>query len=371
MDKERTIKIFAVKSFTGNAYDSIDNVNKGIFSGKENALKGRVVYYSEMERNGIEDGVINALELYSTNPIARMIEKVKTMRHIQPDYLFGLGGIADLPFIFFRPKNTKYCIVWHNVLSREMAHAWGARTPWWMRIFIFQRADCILSVSAFSAETIRHYFPHKKIGFVLNGIDTNFFTPAKKDRIGVEKSFGIDFSKPLIVNISALNARKRPDVFIEIARKCPEANFLIIGRKVAPWDFIARAKKLTNFKWIPFMERKDIAVLLASADIFLMTSIDEPCAAAIQEAAAAGLPEILSKTGGNPELISDGSEGILVPQDEHEIDGYVNAVKKLISYPAIREQLSHNARQKAETQFSWDAVREHYFAFLNKNLTER
>ncbi len=91
--------------------------------------------------------------------------------------------------------------------------------------------------------------------------------------------------------------------------------------------------------------------LLNNADIFILTSygMGEASPVAVMEAMAAGVPVICSIIGGTPEMIRDGVDGILVPQED--VDAIVKAIQCLHSDPDFRNRLSMGARKRACEQF--------------------
>jgi glycosyltransferase involved in cell wall biosynthesis len=75
----------------------------------------------------------------------------------------------------------------------------------------------------------------------------------------------------------------------------------------------------------------------------------EPCAMWVLESMAAGIPVIASSTGGTPELVRDGVEGLLVPQNSPE--SVAKALLRLKSDAVLYQRLSQNslARSSAFT----------------------
>ena len=63
-------------------------------------------------------------------------------------------------------------------------------------------------------------------------------------------------------------------------------------------------------------DREDVAGLLAGMDLFVMASISEGFSIALLEACACSLPVVTTRVGGNPEIITDGVNGLLVPASD-------------------------------------------------------
>ena len=62
--------------------------------------------------------------------------------------------------------------------------------------------------------------------------------------------------------------------------------------------------------------RADIPEILACCDIAVLPSRAEGLPNAVLEYMAAGLPVIVSRVGGNAELVEDGVTGLLVPPED-------------------------------------------------------
>ena len=64
--------------------------------------------------------------------------------------------------------------------------------------------------------------------------------------------------------------------------------------------------------------RRDVPELMSAADGYLLSSAWEGMPIVLLEAAAAGLPIVATRVGGNHEVVRDGETGFLVPPTDHE-----------------------------------------------------
>ena len=55
----------------------------------------------------------------------------------------------------------------------------------------------------------------------------------------------------------------------------------------------------------------DVKGKLAEADWMVLPSVNEPCAVAISEALASGIPVLVTRSGGNVDTVQDGENGVL------------------------------------------------------------
>src|SRR6185436_11475833 len=124
------------------------------------------------------------------------------------DLLFGVGRPKELLAALVRPKKTKYIIHYQSILLKKSEPMWRVRMPWLFRKFIFSQADLVLSPSNFSASTVKELLPEMRVEYVLNGIDTDFFHPSKKNLPYLREKYGIDTSRALVVFVGTLQKRK-------------------------------------------------------------------------------------------------------------------------------------------------------------------
>ena len=80
------------------------------------------------------------------------------------------------------------------------------------------------------------------------------------------------------------------------------------------------------------------------ADVFVMPTRQDAFGLVFQEAAAAGLPRIGTRTNAVPEMIDDGVSGLLVTPGDR--DGLAAALRKLIESPDLRHRLGRGGREQ-------------------------
>ncbi|MDN5850995.1 MAG: glycosyltransferase family 4 protein, partial [Nitrococcus sp.] len=104
-----------------------------------------------------------------------------------------------------------------------------------------------------------------------------------------------------------------------------------------------------------------VADYYSAADIFVLPSRLEGMSNAILEAMASGLPIVANRVGGNPELVVDGTTGLLCRPGAP--DDMVAAMERLISDHSVRAAMGGMARARAVADFSIDAMVESYARF--------
>src|SRR5690606_9084438 len=87
------------------------------------------------------------------------------------------------------------------------------------------------------------------------------------------------------------------------------------------------------------------------ADVALVPSSYEPFGLVALEAAAAGTPVVAGTTGGLPEIIRHGENGMLVPPRDPR--ALAAAVTTLLAEPEYRAALVRSAQRTIEARFVW------------------
>ena len=95
--------------------------------------------------------------------------------------------------------------------------------------------------------------------------------------------------------------------------------------------------------------RDDVAEVMAISDVFVLASWREGMPRSAIEAAASGLPSVLTDIRGCREVVRDGIEGRLVPPRSPEPLG--EAILQLVQDRDTRERMGRAARARAEQRF--------------------
>ncbi|HEX6433316.1 MAG TPA: glycosyltransferase, partial [Gemmatimonadales bacterium] len=101
-------------------------------------------------------------------------------------------------------------------------------------------------------------------------------------------------------------------------------------------------------------QRKDVAQLLARAQISLLVSNWEGFPLSILESMRAGLPVVASNVGGVAESVQDDATGYLVPQAG--VDQLRDRIGRLLRDPELRARLGTAGRRRFEQHFTLDEM---------------
>jgi glycosyltransferase involved in cell wall biosynthesis len=145
--------------------------------------------------------------------------------------------------------------------------------------------------------------------------------------------------------------------FERLADEYPEITFTICGSLVSEEKVLSafRPADRNRVKVLPLVDEDAVVQQYQQADIFVFPSLCEGFGLVILEAMAAGLPTVVTPTGGAFDIVEDGVHGLRVPF--RDVDAIVHAVQQLVKDATLRRRLSDQARQQA-TELSWSHIAE-------------
>ncbi|GEM_PF-1043186 len=139
-------------------------------------------------------------------------------------------------------------------------------------------------------------------------------------------------------------------------------NLVIAGEGVDRLNYHKLAQLLGLDKNVHFFgkaSREQAVNLFKNCEFFAMPSRIEPFGIVNLEAMAAGKAVLATKTGGIPEVVDEGVNGLLVEPCNDE--ALAIGMEKLLRDKQLRDRLGENGRKKIEEQgFSWDIIADKY-----------
>ncbi len=245
----------------------------------------------------------------------------------------------------------------------------GYQISSWAEKTAYEAAAAIIAVSdGMRADVLKAYpsVDPAKVVTIRNGVDTSRFTPNTDD--SVLKEFGITGRYAMFVG--RITRQKGLAHLLRAWRDVPAEYGLLlaagspdepgIGAEVA--DLIAELQESrSNVWWIKEMlPHNKLTAALTHADLFLCPSIYEPLGIVNLEAMGCETAVLASRVGGIPEVVSDGKTGELVDYTENDIPRFESAISaaitRLMGNPDLLVQYGKAGRQRAITEFGWDAV---------------
>lgn len=207
--------------------------------------------------------------------------------------------------------------------------------------YIYEISDHVIAISPFLAEMGRRLHGNKFSAHML-GVECGTFQP---------RSISPSMRKT-VVNIASFQPRKRPELFLELAVRFPEADFVWFGEgELRPrLTSEAERRKLTNLSYAGPRTPKQLAEALRSAYLFAMPSNSEGVPKVTQEAAACGLPIIVFGYYETPTVIHK-QNGVVVWNDSD----FFSSVGALLSNESLAATMGERSAQMS-SQWDWDVL---------------
>lgn len=161
---------------------------------------------------------------------------------------------------------------------------------------------------------------------------------------------------PGVIAAMVMVRSDHPEAILAIAGDGPDRNSL---------EAYSHARLGSSGLILGALSHADTLALIEDADVFVLNSTYEGLSHLLIEALALGKPVVATAVGGNPELIEDGVNGLLVPVNDP--DTLAQAIAHLLATPAHRERLARSAKESAK-RFSVEAMIDGTVAALSENV---
>jgi len=203
----------------------------------------------------------------------------------------------------------------------------------------------------------------ERISIIPLGIDTHRFDSSLYDQKTTRQQFNIPESKLVIGMLGRLDPQKGQEEFIRaipiLIKHQTNLHFVITGDETQGQHGIKKNLKDLSIKlgvsnevqFLPFTDA--VPEFMSAIDIFVLPSHAETFGLVLVEASAMGKAIVATNFGGVPEIISDGSTGLLVPP--RDVPALADALLKLLKNQQLRSFFSSEARADALKRF--DIVR--------------
>ena len=198
----------------------------------------------------------------------------------------------------------------------------------------------------------------QKLLTVYNGIDLSRFTPDRSVRDTMRRELQLEEHDLGIALAGQLLPYKGHRALIEVAARLrdalPRARYFIVGAlENPPYEAELRARlRETQLedRFVFTGWRTDMHAVLQAMDVLAVpTETPEPAALGLMEAMALGQALVASRTGGTPELVTDGQTGMLF--EPGDVSQFASALLRLATDRELRLELGRAARARALEAF--------------------
>ena len=160
---------------------------------------------------------------------------------------------------------------------------------------------------------------------------------------------------PEVLFLGRLTRQKDPLTFLEAAARVharePRVRFSIVGSGELYPELVAKARELglaSAVRFIGFVSGAELAQSYARADAYVMPSVSEPFGLTPLEAAALGVPVIVSRTAGVTEVLRS-----CLKVEPGDAEGLAEKILALLARPELRRHLSEQGLREVR-RLRWD-----------------
>ncbi|PMB00335.1 glycosyl transferase [Fischerella thermalis CCMEE 5198] len=193
----------------------------------------------------------------------------------------------------------------------------------------------------------------ERVNLWQRGVDTETFHPSLVSEEMRSRLSQNHPDSPLLLYVGRLSAEKEIERIKPILEAIPAARLALVGdgphRQALEKHFAN-----TNTHFVGYLVGKELASAFASADAFIFPSRTETLGLVLLEAMAAGCPVVAARSGGIPDIVTDGVNGYLFAPDAGD-EGAIAATLRLLEMKQERESIRQNARREAE-RWGWAAA---------------
>lgn len=190
-----------------------------------------------------------------------------------------------------------------------------------------------------------------KILVIYNGLDTSKFKPVGQSVQNLKSELGLNPDDPVITIIARLHPVKGHEYFLRAAAYLTQAGvkaqFLMVGEglyREKIEEFIKELGLSGRVVMPGFYNR--VEDIYSISDVLCVPSLMEGLGLVILEGMYFKVPVIASNTGGIPEIIQDGHNGILFLPRDFEALG--KGIKRILENSKLRDKLIENGQSAVQ-----------------------
>jgi glycosyltransferase involved in cell wall biosynthesis len=233
------------------------------------------------------------------------------------------------------------------------------------RLLFGRLADDITAVCEFSARALaeKDGFPRDRITVVPNGIDLDRYQTGQ-DKATLRDRLGWPRDRRFLVIVARFHPVKDHATLVSafglVASRHPDLDLVLVGDGELREPLHRQVQDLHLSDRVRFMGvRSDVPDILQAADIFALSSLSEAASITLLEAMACGLPVIVTNVGGNPELVRENIDGLLVPRRDPQ--AFAAAIERVLASPAAAAAMGQSGARRVRDTFQMTQTIDTYY----------
>jgi len=194
-----------------------------------------------------------------------------------------------------------------------------------------------------------------RLRVLLKGVDTAALDPAAVDAAAARRALGLPADALVVGTVGRLVWQKGHVHLLAAAERLgaelPRARYVIVGAGEEEPRLRAQAAAAGIGERVVFAGyRRDIPVVLAAMDVFVLPSRRENMPQVLLEAMAMARPIVSTASIGVREVVEDGRTGFVVPAGD--VGALTDRLRLLASDAGLRERMGAGARARIRNGFT-------------------
>lgn len=234
--------------------------------------------------------------------------------------------------------------------------------------------DAINACCQFSADALARNdgFSRQQIEVIENGIQWERYQ-THYDKLALREKLGLNAQRKYIACVARFHPIKDHTSllhgFAELAAQRADVDLLLIGDGPRRNELEQLVQQLGMKDRVKFLGvRSDVADLLQAVDIFTLTSLCEAASLTLLEAMASGLPVVVTDVGGNPEMVRNEREGLLVPRQDTK--AIASALTRILEDSSLAHSMGQAGKHRVKETYSLARTIDRYHQLYRKLATK-
>lgn len=351
------ILFFITRSCLGGAQSVIINIANSL--SKEHNVAVAAGIDDGEEASLLWNALDSSVQCFKIKPLVKRLSPIKDIlaakemrrifRSFKPDVIHLHSSKVGVLGRIVLPKNKLIYTV-HGFDSIRIAN----RKYIIVERLLQKRCRYIVGVSQYDCDNLLKEGIHNNVELVHNGL----IVEQREDII--KPNYFKDGAKNIIC-IARISPQKNHRLFIDIAKLLPEYNFLWAGN-LEPIDI----PMSDNCHFIGNLP--NAGAYCKFADLFLLTSNYEGLPMVIIEAMSQGLPVISSDVGGVSEIVKDGVNGFVLP---NQADLFAEKIRYILDDDDRYSKMSNASKTIYKDSLTVDKMVSKYFELYKKVAWEK
>ncbi|MFA5100225.1 MAG: glycosyltransferase family 4 protein [Candidatus Omnitrophota bacterium] len=269
-----------------------------------------------------------------------------------------------LVFLIARICGVKVVFTAHNVLPHEDREKNALCMRSVFKI-IYASSQRIIVHSRFSLDKLTALFRigRDKVRVIPHG-NYLFFRTEQMSKDRARRGLGLGIGRKIVLQFGALREYKGLDILLEafakVRERDPAALLLIVGKPINldPGSIIEKARAMgmendvvLKAEYIPV---EQMAMYFFAADVVVFPYKEIDMSGSLQLAYAFAKPVVCASSGGLPEVVKEGKNGLLVrPNDS---SGLAEGLSRLLADEDLIRKMGEESLRLAKEEFSWERI---------------